>query len=207
MKNKIVIVDYGMGNLGSIENMLKFIGKESIITSDKSIIKKSSKIILPGVGHFERAMNNLRDLSLIDLLKFKALDEKVPFLGICLGMQLMCNFSEEGNCKGLGIINADVVKFRIDNKKNKIPHMGWNTVDFTNSNLITKKLNNESRFYFVHSFHVNNINENNILFKTNYEIDFASGITNNYNIFGVQFHPEKSHKFGVQLFNNFANEY
>jgi len=206
MSNKVVIVDYGMGNLGSISNMLKYIGSDSIITSDHNIIEGANKIILPGVGHFQRAMNNIIELNLIGILRKKSLVDKVPFLGICLGMQLMCRHSEEGNKDGLGLINADVIGFNLD-RSFKVPHMGWNLIEPINENKILSDLDVNSKFYFVHSFYVKVDNESNVLTYTDYGFKFASGITNNDNIFGVQFHPEKSHKYGVTLFKNFIERY
>ena len=206
MNKKVVIIDYGMGNLGSISNMLKYIGADSIITSDHNIIESAEKIILPGVGHFDRAMNNINELNLAGILRKKSLVDKVPFLGICLGMQLMCRHSEEGNKDGLGLINADVIRFNLD-RAYKVPHMGWNFIEPKNNNKILENLDNYSKFYFVHSYFVKVDDETNVLTYTNYVDKFASGITNNENIFGVQFHPEKSHKYGVTLFRNFIEQY
>lgn len=206
MSKKVVIIDYGMGNLGSISNMLKYIGADSMITSDHNIIENAEKIILPGVGHFDRAMNNINELKLIEILRKKSLVDKVPFLGICLGMQLMCRHSEEGNKDGLGLIKADVINFNLD-REYKVPHMGWNLIEPNNENKILENLDSKSRFYFVHSYFVKADDESNVLTYTNYGHKFASGITNNENIFGVQFHPEKSHKYGVTLFKNFIEKY
>lgn len=206
MSKEVVIVDFGMGNLGSISNMLKYIGADSIITSDHNIIERADKIILPGVGHFDRAMNNIIELNLVDILRKKSLVDKVPFLGICLGMQLMCRHSEEGNKNGLGLINADVINFNLD-MEYKVPHMGWNLIEPVNENKILANLDSNSKFYFVHSYFVKTDDEQNILTYTNYGHKFVSGITNNENIFGVQFHPEKSHKYGVTLFKNFVEQY
>ena len=173
---------------------------------DHNIIESAEKIILPGVGHFHRAMNNINELNLINILRKKALVDKVPFLGICLGMQLMCRHSEEGNKAGLGLINADVLNFNLD-RSYKVPHMGWNLIEPKNSNKILENLDCHSKFYFVHSYFVKVDNESNVLTYTNYGHKFVSGITNNENIFGVQFHPEKSHKYGVTLFKNFIEKY
>ena len=206
MSKEVVIIDYGMGNIGSISNMLKYIGADSIITSDHNIIENAEKIILPGVGHFDRAMNNINELNLVEILRKKSLIDKVPFLGICLGMQLMCRNSEEGNKDGLGLINADVTGFNLD-RAYKVPHMGWNLIEPKNDNKILENLDSNSKFYFVHSYFVKADDESNVLTYTNYGQQFASGITNNENIFGVQFHPEKSHKYGVTLFKNFIEKY
>jgi glutamine amidotransferase len=206
MSKKVVIIDYGMGNLGSISNMLKYIGVDTIITSEHSIIENAEKIILPGVGHFDRAMNNINELNLVEILRRKSLVDKVPFLGICLGMQLMCRHSEEGNKDGLGLINADVLKFNLD-RPYKVPHMGWNLIEPKSESKILENLNSNSKFYFVHSYFVKVHDESNVLTYTNYAHKFVSGITNNENIFGLQFHPEKSHKYGVTLFRNFIEKY
>lgn len=199
----ITIIDYGMGNLGSIKNMLKKIGVESEITNNKALIEKTEKIILPGVGHFDKAMRNLKELNLIEVLNRKAIIEKVPVLGICLGMQILASDSEEGNEKGLGWVDGNVVKFNID-KKLKIPHMGWNTIEVKRENhsLFHNKYP-ETRFYFVHSYHFKCNHVLNILCTTNYGIEFTSAVCKD-NIIGVQFHPEKSHKFGMRLLENFA---
>ena len=198
----ITIVDYGMGNVGSIKNMLKYIGKESTITSDPDKIYKSSKLILPGVGSFDIAMRNIEKHNLLEVLNLKALKDKIPILGICLGMQILTNDSEEGTLKGLGWINASTIKFKLDETKFKIPHMGWNTVKLANENSLSNKFSSDTRFYFVHSYFVKVNDEKNSILKTQYHINFDSAI-NNDNIYGVQFHPEKSHKNGMQLFNNF----
>lgn len=202
----IVIVDYKMGNLGSVTNIIKKIGHSSVVSSDIDIISKASKIILPGVGSFAKAMDNLHELNLIDILNEKALGEKIPLLGICLGMQLLTKSSEEGNVEGLGWIDAKTVKFKLnDFPELKIPHMGWNETRFTKTHFLSEDYHEDPRFYFVHSYHAVCEQEENILTKTNFGYEFASGIIKN-NIMGVQFHPEKSHKFGANLFKNFIEK-
>jgi len=202
----ITIIDYGMGNLGSIQNMFKYLGIESSIESDTDKIKNASKILLPGVGSFDTAMKKINESDLKEVLNEKALKEQVPVLGICLGMQLLTNSSEEGSLEGLGWIDAQTINFKdkID-KKLKIPHMGWNIVNKSNDSLLTTdfEIFNETRFYFVHSYFVKVANEENSILKTKYGIEFDSAIQKD-NIFGAQFHPEKSHKFGMKLFENFA---
>lgn len=202
----ITIVDYGMGNLGSIKNMFKYIGVEAEIQSDVDKIKNASKILLPGVGSFDTAMKKINESDLKELLNEKALKEQVPVLGICLGMQLLTNSSEEGNLAGLGWIDAKTMSFkdRID-KKYKIPHMGWNIVNKSNDSLLNSGFEEfeETRFYFVHSYFVKVEDEKNSILKTNYGLEFDSAIQKD-NIYGAQFHPEKSHKFGMKLFENFA---
>ena len=198
----ITIVDYGMGNVGSIKNMLKYIGTESIITSDPDKINKASKLILPGVGSFDVAMKNIIKNNLQEVLNIKALKDKIPILGICLGMQILTNSSEEGDLNGLGWINANTLKFKSNETNFKIPHMGWNTVELVNKNSLSKEFNTDTRFYFVHSYYVKVNNEKNSILKTQHHIKFDSAI-NAENIYGVQFHPEKSQKNGMELFKNF----
>lgn len=193
-----------MGNLGSIKNMFKKIGVESEITSNLEKIKKATKLVLPGVGSFDNGMKNIKQLNLLPTLNYLALEKKIPILGICLGMQLMTNGSEEGKLAGLSWINANTKKFIFNNNKMKVPHMGWNNVKIINKNNITKNLNNNSRFYFVHSYFVECNNKNDILMTTNYNFNFVSAFKKN-NILGVQFHPEKSHKFGMVFLKSFSN--
>jgi glutamine amidotransferase len=203
----ITIINYGMGNLGSIANMIKRIGYISEITSDIQKIESADKIILPGVGHFDQAMKNISDLGLIKVIQKKALEDNTPILGICLGMQLMCKSSEEGIKDGLGIINAEVIKFPFPpNDKLKIPHMGWNSVKTAKESRLFTDLQIEPRFYFVHSYHAVCTNMQDVLTTTHYGFDFHSAFELNNSI-GVQFHPEKSHKFGMQLIKNFIERY
>ena len=202
----ITIVDYGMGNLGSIKNMFKYIGVETTIESDVDKIKNASKILLPGVGSFDTAMKKINESDLKEVLNEKALKEQVPVLGICLGMQLLTKSSEEGSISGLGWIEAQTMSFkdRIDINY-RVPHMGWNLVNKSNDSLLIKDFDNfdEVIFYFVHSYFVKVEDEKNSILKTNYGVEFDSAIQKD-NIFGAQFHPEKSHKFGMKLFENFA---
>lgn len=201
----IIIIDYGIGNLGSIQNMLKKIGSESAISSDVSEIKKADKLILPGVGAFDNGMENLKKMKLIPVLNEKILINKTPILCICLGMQLLSKKSEEGRLPGLGWIDAETVKFKFDNQQIglKIPHMGWNTISIKKRSMFFERIEDEARFYFVHSYHVVCSDKQNILAETNYGFDFVSSIEKD-NIIGVQFHPEKSHKFGMKLLKNFV---
>lgn len=201
----IVIVDYGMGNLGSILNMLKKIAVPAIISNKHDEIQNAEKLILPGVGAFDNGMKNLTDLGITEILNKKVLEQQTPVLGICLGMQLMAKDSEEGKYNGLGWFNASVIRFQFSEHKPqlKIPHMGWNTVTPSRESNLIKDLPNESRFYFVHSFHYKNNEKRDILLTTNYGYEFTSAVCKK-NIFGVQFHPEKSHKFGMAVLNNFS---
>ena len=202
----ITIVDYGMGNLGSIKNMFKYIGVEVNIENDIDKIKKASRIVLPGVGAFDTAMQKINESPLKEILDEKALKEQVPILGICLGMQLLTTSSEEGSLNGLNWIPAKTLCFKKNiNKDKNVPHMGWNTVrKFNKSPLLTGfEEQEETRFYFVHSYFVKVDNEDHSILKTNYDVIFDSAIARD-NIFGAQFHPEKSHKFGMKLFKNFS---
>ena len=201
----ITIINYGMGNLGSVQNMLKRIGVKSIISSDINEIEKAEKILLPGVGAFDAAISKIDELNLRPVLTFMAKEKKVPFLGICLGMQLLTDSSEEGVLKGLNFVPAKTIKFKFpENSDLKIPHMGWNLVTKKTESVLTKNFTNEFRFYFVHSYHVKCDNPINSILTTNYGYEFDSVIQNE-NVFGAQFHPEKSHKYGMQLLSNFAN--
>lgn len=202
----IVIIDYKMGNTGSIVNMLKKVGAEATITSDESVVATADKIILPGVGAFDNGMKNLNQLGLLPVLNRKAVEEKIPVLGICLGMQLLTKGSEEGDLPGLGWIDAETVKFRFDKAEPslKIPHMGWNSVAINQQDGIFEDMNGESRFYFVHSYYVRCNEESDILATTNYGREFTSAVRRG-NIIGTQFHPEKSHKFGMKVFKNFVS--
>jgi glutamine amidotransferase len=203
----ITIIDYGMGNLGSVANMIKKVGGKSVITSNKDEIKQAKKILLPGVGAFDNAVKNLKNLDLWDLIKEKALVEKVYIMGICLGMQLLTKGSEEGKLEGFGFIDAYTKKFKFEDNKLKIPHMGWNIVKLQKkSKLFQGMENQENRFYFVHSYAIKCYEEKDILTTTFYGYEFVSSFEKE-NIIGCQFHPEKSHKFGMALFKNFVERY
>ncbi|WP_443936879.1 imidazole glycerol phosphate synthase subunit HisH [Pedobacter sp. MW01-1-1] len=202
----ISIVNYGLGNLGSIQNMFKKLGFESKIINSPSELENSTKIILPGVGAFDTGMKHLREGGWIEYLNKKVLIEKVPALGICLGMQLMCNKSEEGALPGLGWVNADVKKFSFENSDLKIPHMGWNDVTEIKGSKLLTGFTQDKRFYFVHSYYVSANEEANILFKTKYGFEFTSAFEKD-NLIGMQFHPEKSHKFGLSILKNFAENF
>ena len=204
--NKIVIINYGMGNIGSICNMFKYLGTPVVVSCDPQIIKSADKLVLPGVGHFDKAMQNINSLGIFNSIIDKALIHKTPILGICLGMQIMCKSSEEGVLPGLSLINAEVKKFKFeDDVKLKIPHMGWNNIEINKQSDILINLDNNSRFYFVHSYYVNCDNNSDVLTYTSYRDKFVSSFQSD-NIIGVQFHPEKSHKFGMHIFKNFIEK-
>lgn len=198
----ISIVDYGMGNLGSVKNMLKHIGVLSQTIDDPEVLERAEKILLPGVGSFDQAMKRIIESGFLEVLNYKVVTEKIPILGICLGMQLLTIGSEEGKLPGLGWIDAQTIRFP-GNSGLKVPHMGWNLVYPATDSPLTKKLPEESRFYFVHSYYVKVASEENSILKTDYGIKFDAAIQKE-NIYGAQFHPEKSHKFGMQLLKNFA---
>jgi glutamine amidotransferase len=199
----IAIVDYGMGNLGSILNMFKRIGVPARIVADPAELEQAAKILLPGVGAFDSAMQRIDESGLRPVLDHKALVEKVPVMGICLGMQLLTRSSDEGQRLGLGWIQASTRRFPALPGL-KVPHMGWNLVQPVNRHPLTQNLPEEPRFYFVHSFHVQVDDPVDSLLRTHYGLDFDAAIAHG-NICGAQFHPEKSHRFGMRLLTNFAN--
>ncbi len=206
MDEKIVILDYGMGNVGSIRNMLKHIGFSALISGKMEDIKNADKLILSGVGAFDSGMNNLSSTGFLEALNVRVLQNKTPVLGICLGMQLFSQASEEGKSPGLGWIDAVTVKFSFSGRSNplKVPHMGWNTLNVPKPHALLADMPEDMRFYFVHSYHVQCQNEENSIATTCHGYDFTSVVAKE-NIYGVQFHPEKSHKFGMKLLHNFMN--
>jgi glutamine amidotransferase len=201
----IVVIDIGLGNIGSIINMLKKVGYQAKASSAPHEIRLASKIILPGVGAFDNGMRGLEEFGLVQELNELALGKKIPILGICLGMQLLANRSDEGQKKGLGLLPGEVRKFGHNGNdfKLKIPHMGWNLIQKQREHLLNANLPESPRFYFVHSYHFICQNPEHVMSTTCYGYDFPS-IVQNENIMGVQFHPEKSHKFGMQLLKNFG---
>lgn len=204
-KSAIVIVDYGIGNVGSIHNMLKHVGFDSVISHDPQQITNAGKLIIAGVGAFDAGISRLRETKLLPLLHERVNEYHVPVLGICLGMQLLANRSEEGQLPGLGWINGEAKRFNFSShaEKLRVPHMGWNSVKPHKDSLLLSNLPDEARFYFVHSYYCLCNDAGDVLTTTHYGHDFVSAIERN-NIFGVQFHPEKSHKYGMKLLENFA---
>jgi imidazole glycerol-phosphate synthase subunit HisH len=216
----ITIIDYGVGNLGSIANMFKKIGVKTIITADANTIAQADKLILPGVGAFDNGMRNLQARGLVEVLNSQVLEKGVPILGLCVGLQLFTRKSEEGQLPGLGWLDAAVVRFKFDAAQHvaaqgiaaqsaqaglKIPHMGWNYIQMQQASPLLTGLPAETRFYFVHSYHLVCTDASDVLAQTTYGYAFPS-IVQRGNIYGAQFHPEKSHRFGMQFLKNFAEQ-
>ena len=203
----ITIIDYGMGNLRSIQNKLERIKVQTTISSNLRDIEKAEKLILPGVGAFGNGMKNLQDSGLISILNEKVKEQHIPILGICLGMQLFCTKSEEGNVNGLGWINAETKRFNFENLPDilRIPHMGWNTIKIKSNDSLLDRILDGSRFYFVHSYHIDQEATQYTIATAHYGYDFPA-IIHSDNIWGTQFHPEKSHQAGLQILRNFAEK-
>lgn len=199
---KIVIVGYGIGNLGAIPNMLQRLGANARITSDPAILRAADRLILPGVGAFDAAMRTLADLDLVDVLNDRV-QAGVPVLGLCLGMEIMADSSEEGRLPGLGWIPGRVVRFDFPpDQQRQVPHMGWNYVTPVTDLPLLRNLGEKPRFYFAHSYHFATQAPIDIAATTSYGHPFAS-VVHRDNVTGIQFHPEKSHRFGLRLFENF----
>jgi imidazole glycerol-phosphate synthase subunit HisH len=201
----IEIINLGIGNVLSVQNMIKRIGHESRVVNHGDEMGSPDKIILPGIGSFDSAMRSIDNLGFRDVLNNKVLDQQTPILGICLGMQLMTEKSEEGNLKGLCWIKGETKKFNFSHLSNpiKVPHMGWNYTDVVNKNILFSNSVSKQRFYFVHSYYVKLYSIDQINTKTQYGIEFTSSFSLN-NIYGVQFHPEKSHKYGLSLLKKYC---
>ena len=198
----ITIIDYGLGNVVAIKNALDLLKVKSIITSNHKEIENCNKIILPGVGTFDNAMNKLKENNLDIILKNKIKDTKVKLLGICIGMQILSAKSEEGNCKGLDLVEGEIVKFKYQNNI-KIPHLGWNYIHNNNKVRLFEAIN-EPKYYFLHSYHFIKTNKETQISLSKFgDFEFIAAL-NYRNIYGVQFHPEKSHNYGLKLLNNFA---
>ncbi len=200
----IAIINYGLGNLTSIQNMFRRISVDAIITNDPQKIRDASKLLLPGVGHFRKGMANLQDTGLGELLNREVKENGKPILGICLGAQLMTKHSEEGDVDGLGWVDAVTVRFDKDKLNNlPVPHMGWSDIKLTNKCELWENLPVNPRFYFVHAYHFSFEMPEEIVATSMYGYEFACAFKKN-NVFGAQFHPEKSHKFGMRVLENFS---
>jgi glutamine amidotransferase len=199
------VLDYGLGNIGSVIRMVEKVGGSAKPIKNPEEIRRSDKIILPGVGHFDHGISQLVERRLLESLEERVVQQGIPIMGICLGMQLLCNRSEEGFLPGLGYVNADVRKFQLlPDLKIKIPHMGWNSVSVTRRNSLIELTNEELRFYFVHSYYVEPKSSDLAIMKTSHGLEFCAAFQSD-NIFGVQFHPEKSHRFGMALMKSFVD--
>lgn len=205
----IAVLDYGMGNSAAVLNMVRIAGAQAYVCSSPNDLEEASAILLPGVGAFDNGMDKLKNSGFLDVLEKKVIQEKKPFLGICLGMQLLFKKSEEGRLEGLGWLDGDVTKFDFADlalsRPFKVPHMGWNLVMPNNFDCLYAGLEEEARFYFVHSYHVNCENPLDVLAISRYGYEFTCSV-HRENIWGAQFHPEKSHQFGIRFFKNFLKK-
>jgi glutamine amidotransferase len=199
----IAIVDCGLGNVASVVNMLKRSGHASQLSADPEVLALADKVILPGVGAFDTGMRALRERGLVEVLEREVRDRGKPILGICLGMQMLTVGSEEGTMPGLGWVDARVVRFPGGEGRPRIPHMGWNTIQPRKASPLLASLPEDHRFYFVHSFHAAGVRPEDVLATTQYGHEFCSAFEVG-NVAGVQFHPEKSHRFGLALLKAFA---
>ena len=203
----VAIINYGVGNLASIQNMFKKAGVEARITSEDSVIETASKLILPGIGHFDHCMKEFNASGLRNIIEKKVFQEKKPILGVCVGCQMLMESSEEGNEKGLGWISGKVIRFRQEKLPAdcKIPHMSWSDVKPQDDQPLYRGIASP-RFYFVHSYHVEATDPTSVTATADYGYTFTASV-GKHHIQGVQFHPEKSHKFGMQLYSNFAKNF
>lgn len=201
----IVIVDYGMGNLRSVLKKFEMIKVEAKISSSADEINQATKLVLPGVGHFAEGMKNIKEYGLLDVLQECVIKRQIPILGICLGMQLLGEWSEEGEVEGLGFLRGKVRRFNFEkfSTKLRIPHVGWNNIKIRRESPLLKNIPDGTRFYFTHSYHFTDTDENDIIATTDYGYDFPS-IIGRGNIYGTQFHPEKSHLIGLDIYKNFS---
>ncbi len=199
----VAIIEYGMSNIDSVARAVEYCGATPLVTSEPKDMQKATHIILPGVGAFSVAMNNLRSRGFVDELNEQVIEKAVPFLGICLGMHFLGARSDEGTeTKGLAWIDGEVVKLKSGDPAEKVPHVGWNRVEFAKESPLVAQIENGKDFYFVHSYRLACNSRDDVLATTPYCGNFASAVAKD-NIFGVQFHPEKSQKAGFQLLKNF----
>jgi glutamine amidotransferase len=200
----IAIIDYGLGNPASVRNMLRKAGADAVVTADPDTIRAATRLILPGVGAFDHGMHSLHDRGLVGVLNEAVLQRKIPALGICLGLQLMSKGSEEGQQAGLGWLDADTVKFDGEAFRGlRVPHMGWNLVHPGSVSFLSAPLEEDARFYFVHSYHVRCRRPEDVALTATYGAPIVAGAVRG-NIAGTQFHPEKSHRFGLSLLKRFV---
>jgi glutamine amidotransferase len=202
---EVVVVDYGMGNVGSIRNMLSKIGARGIVSGEPDVVSRAERLILPGVGAFDEAMATLRATSLYDAVLERASSGDAPLLGVCLGMQLLLEGSEEGEQKGLGLVPGTCRRFPgvADGVALRVPHMGWNTVEPLRSSSYLPSLGINARYYFVHSYFAEPTFEEDVLGRSTYGVPYASAVQHD-TVVGVQFHPEKSHRHGLRLLADFV---
>lgn len=198
---KILIANYGMGNVGSIANMIRKVGGEAMVTGNANSVATAEKLVLPGVGAFDQGMRSLAEKGLADPLREAAV-RGVPILGICLGMQLMMERSEEGRLPGLGLVPGDVRRFPVGDRLPRVPHMGWNRIAVKKACPLFDGDDDDRRYYFVHSYYVSCRDPADVVATTFHGLEFVSAFQRG-NLFGVQFHPEKSHRFGMALFRRF----
>ena len=203
----VVIIDYGSSNLQSVVNVLEELGEDYLITSSPAEIKRSKKIILPGVGSIQPAYKQLKQLGLVEALNDAVVNNGTPFLGICLGMQMLFSSSEEGDntTKCLGWIKGKVIALDDSSPEWKVPHIGWSETDVLKESVLAKNIKNNTFFYYCHSFYADNVDINNKLMQTKFNSSLITTAVMQNHIYGVQFHPERSGKAGVQLIENFLN--
>jgi glutamine amidotransferase len=203
----IGVIDYGVGNISAFRNIYKHLNIPAISVTKESDLNDVNKLILPGVGHFDYAMSKFQDSCMLERVNKMVVEQNIPVLGICVGMQMMAICSDEGCLPGLGWIDAKVKKFdpdfTIGSTRLPLPHMGWNDIVMEKESPILKGLEYDSQFYFLHSYYFRCNNPDDIIAKTNYGANFTCAI-NHEKVYGVQFHPEKSHKYGIKLLKNFA---
>jgi glutamine amidotransferase len=204
---KVAVINTKVGNLGAIPNMVDRLGATANVTLDPTEIESAERIVLPGVGSFDAAMRNLTRSGVLDVLRRRVIDDGIPLLGVCLGMELLADRSDEGSLPGLGWVPGEALRFRFDHldPAPRIPHMGWNIIRPTGDAPLLRDLGDRPRFYFAHSFYFSPTDPDDVIGVTEYGQPFASVIQRK-NIMGIQFHPEKSHRFGLAIFRNFLGQ-